>query len=258
MRLLPVLDLMQGQVVRGIAGNRETYRPIQSRRVTTSDPHHVAQTFRNQFGLETLYLADLDAILYGRPQLEIYSQLANDGFTLLIDAGIHTIQQAEQILEAGAHSLIAGLESTPSPAFLEQLISRFGSQNIIFSLDLKSGAPLTTAPEWESFPGDLNWPRHILTKSLDCGVRRFIVLDLADVGVARGISTLPLCQELRFQTSTAPEIHLELITGGGVRDFSDLELLARSGIDGVLVASALHDGRLERDDVERIQANRFS
>jgi phosphoribosylformimino-5-aminoimidazole carboxamide ribotide isomerase len=35
-----------------------------------------------------------------------------------------------------------------------------------------------------------------------------------------------------------------LFAGGGVRDEDDLRRLADAGCDGVLVATALHDGRL--------------
>jgi phosphoribosylformimino-5-aminoimidazole carboxamide ribotide isomerase len=44
-----------------------------------------------------------------------------------------------------------------------------------------------------------------------------------------------------------PEV--ELITGGGVRDADDLAALRQSGVAGVLVASALHDGRLTGHDL---------
>jgi phosphoribosylformimino-5-aminoimidazole carboxamide ribotide isomerase len=35
-----------------------------------------------------------------------------------------------------------------------------------------------------------------------------------------------------------------LLAGGGVRGAGDLDALARLGVDGALVATALHDGRL--------------
>lgn len=41
----------------------------------------------------------------------------------------------------------------------------------------------------------------------------------------------------------------EIYAAGGLRDARDLEALARIGVAGALVASALHDGRLSRDDL---------
>ena len=63
-----------------------------------------------------------------------------------------------------------------------------------------------------------------------------IVLDLAGVGAEAGVPTIPLCQRLR--AVHGPEI--EIITGGGVRNADDLRALEAAGVDGVLVASALH------------------
>ncbi|MFN0054482.1 MAG: HisA/HisF-related TIM barrel protein, partial [Planctomycetales bacterium] len=66
------------------------------------------------------------------------------------------------------------------------------------------------------------------------------------VGVNAGVSTLELCRAIQDRHPGLP-----LVTGGGVRDAGDLELLANAGIAEVLVASALHDGRLTRADLER-------
>ena len=84
----------------------------------------------------------------------------------------------------------------------------------------------------------------IAAEVLDLGVRRLIVLDLADVGTNQGPSTIPLLCRLRRLSDA-----LELIAGGGVRDREDLQRLQDAGCDGALIASALHDGRvgLERD-----------
>jgi phosphoribosylformimino-5-aminoimidazole carboxamide ribotide isomerase len=56
-----------------------------------------------------------------------------------------------------------------------------------------------------------------------------------------------LCRELR---GVYPQ--LELLTGGGVRNVGDLRQLVASGCDAVLVASALHDGRLSAADLAAV------
>src|SRR4051794_10424287 len=107
MRILPVLDLLDGVVVRGIAGKRGEYRPICSHLAAGSEPLAIARGFRSHFGLNALYVADLDAILHARPNLAHYRQLADDGFELLVDAGLRETAQAEQLLSAGVRTLIA-------------------------------------------------------------------------------------------------------------------------------------------------------
>src|SRR5256886_15295063 len=99
MRILPVLDLMHGQVVRGIAGRRHEYRPIRSPLTTSAVPLAVARAFREHFGLIELYLADLDAIAGSPPALGTYADLQNDEFKLLIDAGLRSAADAAPLLE---------------------------------------------------------------------------------------------------------------------------------------------------------------
>ena len=69
MRVVAVLDLMGGKVVRGVGGRRSEYRPVVSRLTTSCDPVAVAEAFRQQLGIDELYLADLDAIAGARPAL---------------------------------------------------------------------------------------------------------------------------------------------------------------------------------------------
>lgn len=235
MQIIPVLDLLNGVVVRGVAGRRETYRPIESQIVSSPEPLAVARAFRDQFGLDQLYVADLDAILRRQPNIDVYRRLADDGFSLLIDAGVDSLAAAQSLLEAGARVVIAGLESTPGPGLLRELVQGCGANNVVFSLDLKQGQPIIHGHGW----ADLT-PFDIAESAVAQGIERLIVLDLAQVGIGEGISTLGLCAEIR---SRHPQV--ELITGGGVRNRDDLQLLAQSNIDGVLVASALHNGAIK-------------
>ncbi len=232
MQVWPVLDLMGGVVVRGVAGRRETYRPIQSHLCDSSDPLAVAKALRGQFGLDRLYVADLDGILDGCGNNDIWRQLADAGFELMIDAGTATVVGAESVLRTGARRVIVGLESCPAPTGLREIVCGAGADRVVFSLDLKEGRPLMT----DNWPGR---PSDIAEEALAAGVQAVIVLDLAAVGTGRGVPTLDLCRAL---VSQHPEI--EWITGGGVNSPEDLDTLAASGMSGALVASALHDGRI--------------
>jgi phosphoribosylformimino-5-aminoimidazole carboxamide ribotide isomerase len=241
MQILPVLDLLNGIVVRGVGGKREEYRPLVSRLAGSPDVLSVARAFRHELGLTRLYIADLDAILHQRPNRELYSALAYEGFELLVDAGLRNVESAESVLAAGATSVIAGLETWPGPDELAALCRTVGTDRAIFSLDLKHGCPLGELSRWRTVD-----PFEIAIGAAETGIGELIVLDLARVGIGCGVTTTNLCRRLR---DSFP--NLRIVTGGGVRDVADLEALAAAGINGVLVASALHDGRLTPEDVQR-------
>lgn len=235
MRILPVLDLLGGEVVRATAGRRRDYRPVVSTLTASSRPLDVAQAFRAHFGLTELYLADLDAILGDEPAFGVYSALAADGFRLWIDAGVHSEERPRRLAETGVENIIIGLETVAGPGTLEHACGAFGDR-IVFSLDLKGGMALGNATAWESVE-----PTAIAARAVALGVGRMIVLDLAQVGVGGGVRTEGLCGRL-----AAAHPDLEVIAAGGVRDGNDLRRLRERGVRGALVASALHDGRLTR------------
>ncbi len=244
MKILPVIDLLDGVVVHGVAGRRDEYRPLVSRLAENADAQTVARAFRNQLGLDELYVADLDAILDERPNMAIYRRLADDGFDIMVDAGLRDVQRASRMLEAGASAVIAGLETSPGLAHLRKLCQDIGPERVVFSLDMLRGKPMGQL----SSPA-ISDPAEIARQAIDAGVTRMIVLDLAGVGVDDGVPTMPLCR--RLLRSFPP---LRLLTGGGVRSVDDLRELQALGIEGVLVASALHNGTIGRRELEQLSA----
>jgi phosphoribosylformimino-5-aminoimidazole carboxamide ribotide isomerase len=238
MAVLAVLDLMHGQVVRGVAGRRHEYRPIVSKLTTSADPCDVARALRDHFGLADLYVADLDAIGGAQPAVGVFTALNRLGFTLAVDAGLRTARDAGPLLAAGVTTIVAGLETLAEQHVLHELVEQVGAEQLVFSLDLKDGQPMAVSPSWKGSAWD------IAGQAVGMGVRRLLILDLTRVGTSSGTGTEELCSRL---AATFP--HVALLAGGGIRDRDDLDRLSRLGVKGVLVASALHDGRLTRADV---------
>ncbi len=239
MRVIPVLDLKAGHVVRGIGGRRAEYRPLVGRLVASSQPLDVARAVRAAFGLDTFYLADLDAIAGALPDFATYAALQADGFHLWIDAGLREAGDAAPLVKAGVEVLVAGLETLRGPDVLAELVSQIGPDRVLFSLDLEHGKPLGDLTNWRGRDADT-----LAAEAAAVGVRRLLILDLAHVGGAAGTGTNDLVERIR-----AAHPQLRVAVGGGVRGVDDLHALARQGVDAVLVASALHDGQLTREDL---------
>src|SRR5262249_26434924 len=115
LRLVAVLDLLHGQVVRGIAGRRQDYQPVVSRLTASTAPRHVARAFRKHLGLTHLYLADLDAIGGATPSLALYAELLAEGFDLWVDAGVREVGDAKALAATGVSGIVAGLETLAGP-----------------------------------------------------------------------------------------------------------------------------------------------
>lgn len=244
MAILPVLDLLSGQVVRGMQGRRSEYRPMQSRLCSSSQPADVAQAIAKTFHFADAYVADLDAIAGREPDWASYDAIAESGLKLWIDAGIGNSRRAGRLLDWGCQSgalarLVVGLESIRGLDDLGQMIADCGSERLVFSLDLAQGRPLTEAPDCRNLS-----PAQIAAAAVQCGFNSIILLDLAQVGSYRGTGTDELCSMLRERYP-----HVRFLGGGGVRSIDDVRRLCHAGFERVLVASALHDGRIRPDDL---------
>jgi phosphoribosylformimino-5-aminoimidazole carboxamide ribotide isomerase len=245
MRIVPVLDVMHGKVVRGVGGRRQEYGSIVSRLTSSSRPLDVANALFSHFGFHEVYVADLDAIGGCETAWPLYSALCEQGFRLWVDAGIRRMTQACRLADAGIDSIIAGLETISEPAELAKMAEAFG-ERLVFSLDLHQGKPLGNLNPWRA--GRVNAPvnaEDIAEEAVQLGVRRLLVLDLARVGLDSGTGTRELCARL---CERHPQ--LSVSAGGGVRHRGDIDELRNCGVQAILVASALHDGRLTRADLE--------
>lgn len=225
--------------MRGIAGRRDEYRPVESVLCGDAAVGSVAQAFVEKLGLGEVYVADLNAIAGTEPAWSLYEQIAAAGLELWVDAGLRDAERARRLAEfSGNGSVIAGLETLSDAAALTSMLDAVGPERLVFSLDLKAGKPLADLPCWHGQSAE-----DIATVAIEAGIQRMIVLDLHRVGTDTGVGTEPLCRQLREQHPK-----LELTAGGGVRGIDDLRRLADAGCDAALVASALHDGRITRDD----------
>jgi phosphoribosylformimino-5-aminoimidazole carboxamide ribotide isomerase len=240
MRIIPVIDLMDAKVVHAVAGRRREYRPLVTPLCDGSAPLAVARAFREHFGLTELYLADLDAITGQPPMIGIFAALRDDGFALWVDAGVRTLRETQALAEVGA-GIVVGLETLPGPDTLAETLAVYG-ERVMFSLDLRNGAPLGRLDGWQRPDA-----HGISAEAVALGVRRLLVLDLARVGVGAGIGTEELCALL---ASMYPDV--EIVAGGGIRDRADLLKLKQCGVSAVLVASALHTGRITRADIDSL------
>ncbi len=249
MRIIPVLDVLNGRVVRGVAGQRDSYQPIQSLLTPSSDAREICRAFEREFGLNEYYVADLDGIERGIPNTRVLQDILDVGISIWLDAGfssvsrLHALQQHIELEKLAR--IIVGLECCAELADLRSLLEVIGTNRFVFSLDLKNEMPLladNACSQWAQA-----MPLEIVQQVVELGVQSMIVLDLAAVGMGAGTPTLDLCRQLKQEYPW-----LEIITGGGVNCVDDLMEL-EGHCDGVLIASALHDGRILPADLTRFR-----
>jgi phosphoribosylformimino-5-aminoimidazole carboxamide ribotide isomerase len=238
LKIIPVIDILNGTAVHAIRGERKKYQPLRSVLCSSADPLDIASTFES-LGFKSLYLADLDAILGKPANFSLFQRIvAKTGLELMVDAGIADVTKAKRVLETGVTKIIIGSETLGSLDFLNQTIKAFGEDKVVVSIDLKEGMVLSRSEVVKSMDA-LSFAK----KLVKTGIFQVILLDLDRVGTEYGINSAVL-EDILEKTS------LEVFVGGGIKGILELEELRKLGVSGALIATILHNGKLKIDELK--------
>ncbi len=259
-QLIGVMDWLQGVAVHAVAGRRESYRPLNCGPIQAGNIEQLLHHYL-QLGIRSFYIADLDAITQEASQSQqAYHSLccclanfasltaecgAAEPIAIWLDAG--TCRQSWEWLQAAlaaniqipniqSHRVL-GTESLSDLDSLDRFVALAGvdpltnESRLAISIDLRDGQ-LVGRTLLDSF--ECLWK--LGQRGADIGIRDWILLDIATVGTERGPSLLPLCQRW---IERYPQTRL--ISGGGVRNWSDVQSFLALGCNQVLAATWLHN-----------------
>ena len=230
--IVPVLDLRGGEVVHARAGDRANYRPLRSPLAPGSEPGAILAGLLALAPFRRFYIADLDAIEGSGSHRAVVAALAraHPGIEFWIDAGLTTAAAAAAMAGPG----IVPVLGSETLAAADELSA--GTQaSCVLSLDFRGERFL--GPEAVATRPEL-WPD------------RVIVMTLSRVGSGAGPDLARLGE---VQRRAGPR---HIFAAGGVRDAGDIARLDELGLAGALVATALHDGRLDRATLNAMLAER--
>ncbi len=235
MEIIPVIDVLGGKVVHARGGVRSQYPLLQSVLTSHCEPLQVIIDMLAWQSFSTIYIADLDAILEQKQNIAFYKTLAEyfPHVTFLLDAGIDSKVSWQHFLDYPNIKPVIGSETLVDIDWLSDLGIR---QKSILSLDFQNG----------QFLGDQQ-----LLQQPDVWAENIIAMNIDHIGGDSG-PDFELLASLQRQA-----INSQIIAAGGVRTEQDLINLELQGIERVLIASALHDGRITKRSVEKFKLTRL-
>jgi phosphoribosylformimino-5-aminoimidazole carboxamide ribotide isomerase len=217
--IIPVIDLMGGIVVHARGGDRVLYPPLESILTQHLEAEKVIEDLLAVYPFKQFYLADLDAIFYQNPDLDLYHLLLErfPEITFWIDMGIQTQQQWRMFNRTKHIKPVIASET------LKDLNLLKAERHSVLSLDFQYGEFLGEPDLWRQ--PDI-WPKNIIVMNLDY------------IGAQAG-PDIDLLQQVRSRRTDT-----KIFAAGGVRNKQDLIVLKQNRVAGVLIASALHNGNL--------------
>jgi phosphoribosylformimino-5-aminoimidazole carboxamide ribotide isomerase len=226
--MVGVIDLMQGKAVAASGGHRDRYEPIASigGRADQLLDHYVT------LGIKRTYIADLDAIVHDRPQVETLRSLVSG-----INQPVELPGSREIWIDIGMRTGITPWMLEPEFKAVNWIVASETSGNVRNFVPINECRGASKLAISLDFQGSHFLGEH-LTQWIDLLAEEIvssaIVLNLSDVGSQSGGSMDEVMIRIREQCP-----NLRLFAGGGVRDANDLKRLKSYGCDGVLVATAI-------------------
>lgn len=128
-RIIPCLDIKEGQTVKGI-----NFLELQQ----VGDPVELGAKYAAEGADELVYL-DISATLEGRNTFtDLVTRIAeriNIPFT--VGGGISSLADAERLLSAGADKITINSSAVARPELIDEIASKYGSQFIVVAIDAK-------------------------------------------------------------------------------------------------------------------------
>lgn len=245
-RIIPCLDVRDGQVVKGVRFRDH---------VVMGAIEDLALRYRDE-GADELVFYDITASPEGRSAdlawVERLGRLLDIPFC--VAGGIRSVEQARRTLEAGADKISVNSPALERPELIDELAAEFGVQCIVVGVDSER-----VDGEWRvrQYTGDPSRMRDAQRLTLDWlaeAVRRGageIVLNcMGSDGVRSGYDL----EQLRAARRV---VEVPLIASGGAGAPEHFAAVFREAdVDGALAASVFHSGAIAIPDLKDFLAGK--
>ena len=233
MVIIPAVDVLEGQCVRLLKGDRQ-------RKMVYGDPAEWAERWIHQ-GATRLHIVDLDAAFSGRQAaLGTLKAIASIDRSVEVQfgGGLRSLDAVEAALSNGAAWVVIG-SAAAEPGFLEAAQESSGGR-VLLGLDVRGEQLLTGG--WTEQGGPF---REVLEQALEAGVTTAVVTATSRDGTLQG-------PDLRVPLEVA-RMGASVIISGGVGSLDDIARVREAAaqhagpgtFEGVIAGKALYDGRLD-------------
>lgn len=235
-RLIARLDIKGPNLIKGIH--------LEGLRVIGSPADHALRYYEQ--GVDELIYMDCVASLYGRNHLgDIVRSAAENIFVpMTVGGGIRSVDDATQILRAGADKVAVNTAAVANPQLITDIARRFGSQCMVLSIEAKQIGP----ERWEVYTDNgrertgldvIDWVK----RSVAMGAGEILLTSVDREGTRKGF-------DVDLVRAVSAEVSVPVIASGGMGKPDDLvEVVRDGGADAVAMADILHYKRATVSDV---------
>ena len=234
MRVIPAVDIMDGNVVRLVKGNPA------DKVIYGNNPVETAKKWEKA-GADMLHVVDLDATLRtGRNNTEIVSRIIEAvGIPVQVAGGIRSIPDVKEMFRKNAAKVVLGTMAYKNPDSVRQLAKK-NQNKIVVSLDQNNGMVMVDG--WRETTGSGVIDSIIFF--MNFGIKEFLLTSVDRDGMLNGPDIPTLSSAVSFTSAN-------IIASGGISSIEDAINVRSIGCSAIILGKALYEGKLS---VERVKA----
>ena len=239
MKIIPAIDLMNGEVVRLFKGdpNQKT--------VYSKNPVEIAKKWEDS-GADMLHLVDLDATIGLGDNYEILREISkNISIPVQVAGGLRDITKIANTLDFAERVVIGTLamqlKQSEQEQILLEMITQFGKDRLVISIDHVDGEIVTHG--WQKNTGVklLNATNEFVSD----GFSEFLTTNVSKDGTLEGPDIMSLEQVCQINGTN-------IIASGGISKLEDVDEIKKCNPYGVILGKALYEGLISIEEAKTI------
>jgi len=234
MKIIPAIDIMNGQVVRLYKGDPK------QKTIYSDNPVEVAKKWE-QNGADMLHIVDLDATLGLGSNLSIIKKIIANVSTPVEVAG--GLRDESIVIDTAkiSNRVVLGTLAFKDKIILKKLLENLGPEKIVISVDHREGEIVTHG--WQKGTGI----RLIdaIKDFLGMGFSEFLLTNVNRDGTLEG-------PELKFLEQACQLENANVIASGGISNVKDVQDVKEKNSFGVILGKALYENKITIEEAKKV------
>ncbi len=234
MKIIPAIDLMDGQVVRLYKGDPK------QKTVYSDNPVEIAKKWEAN-GADMLHIVDLDATLGIGSNLSIIKKILKEISIPVEVAG--GLRDESLILDVAKISsrVVIGTLAFKDKELVKKLLLSLGSEKIVISVDHIDGEIVIRG--WQDKTGIKLIDA--IQEFLDMGFTEFLLTNVSRDGTLEG-------PDLEFLEQACKLLNANVIASGGISNINDIKDVKEKNASGVILGKALYENKVSIKEAKKI------
>ena len=234
MKIIPAIDLMNGQVVRLYKGDPK------QKTVYSDNPVEIAKKWEAD-GADMLHVVDLDATLGIGSNLSIIKKILEEISIPVEVAG--GLRDESLILDVAkiSNRIVIGTLAFENKELVKKLLLSLGPEKIVISVDHKDGEIVIHG--WQDSAGIKLIDA--IKEFLEMGFTEFLLTNVSRDGTLEG-------PDLEFLEQACQLDNVNVIASGGISNVADIKDVKEKNAYGVILGKALYENKISIEDAKKI------